>query len=585
MGIGPGAAPPLQGSPPPAPLIGPKATPSHYAVDRAIAEALKPWDEPNATAPASAPGWRTFFDGLKGELASYASAVDESSRFLALERLQKMDQALGTVTWSPAAQIHSALEEWLAPRMRVASAERRLLEYIAAHKTDPSASSEKSRLWEKFVGEDLVSAISSYEGARTVQERSAALKRLTGVLAALRHNNQSVPWPYSQDLQAALDGLYNRPNFDVWADEPSVSPILANDVVQSGPIYRRGYVSQVTAGPRTGFGLLPSDEGIAFFNSQSSSTYTPITDFQDQLEQDRRGRQVARLYYFQAASYDTPELTITAIIRPSTGLSLTPSFTHCVGASFDATPIHCTELTRAALASIGLNREKLIEKVREQATPRIAEGVVEGATEEAAERMPGEEARQNANLRRVLVGNDTAAVGDFRITGLSFRSNPKHILVSGKVGHETLPDAIGADMQKPPRLIEPAPGVTADVHLGSVLSNAVAGLLQGNEVRGVDNVMIVTKAVQPGAPPKEGVTIGKNIDFPTFLKQIEEARAANNPNVTAIRIKKPGVPPEFAADDRGFLVILVRDFQMDVPAAPGAERGGLLGLPRGSFAS
>jgi hypothetical protein len=88
--------------------------------------------------------------------------------------------------------------------------------------------------------------------------------------------------------------------------------------------------------------------------------------------------------------------------------------------------------------------------------------------------------------------------------------------------------------------------------------------------------MIVTKAVQPGAPPREGVTIGKNVDFATFLKNVQEARAANNPNVTAIRIKKPGVPPEFAVDDRGFLVILVREFQMDVPALPGAERGGLL---------
>src|SRR6185312_14038556 len=121
--------------------------------------------------------------------------------------------------------------------------------------------------------------------------------------------------------------------------------------------------------------------------------------------------------------------------------------------------------------------------------------------------------------------------------------------------------------------------VSADVHLGSVLSNVVAGLLASDEVRGVDNVMLVTKAVQPGTPAKEGVTVGKNIDFATFLKNIEEARAANNPNVTALRIKKPPTAPEFSADERGFLVVLVRNFQMDVPAPPGAEKGGLLGAP------
>ena len=75
------------------------------------------------------------------------------------------------------------------------------------------------------------------------------------------------------------------------------------------------------------------------------------------------------------------------------------------------------------------------------------------------------------------------------------------------------------------------------------------------------------------------MTVGKNVNFATFLKHIQEARAANNPNVTAIRIKKPTSAPEFASDDRGYLVVIVRNFVMDVPAPPGAERGGLLGAP------
>ena len=68
-------------------------------------------------------------------------------------------------------------------------------------------------------------------------------------------------------------------------------------------------------------------------------------------------------------------------------------------------------------------------------------------------------------------------------------------------------------MPQPTTLVVPASGVSADLHIGSVLSNSVAGLLQGDQVKGVDNVMIVTKAVQPGASPKDGVTVGKNIDF------------------------------------------------------------------------
>ena len=576
-GIGVAAAP-LQPEGPPPPNAA-KAPSSYHAVTRAIDDAIRPWDEAGATAPPAAPGWRAFFDALKGELTTYASAAGNNAKLASLGRLHRMDLALWGIAWGPAVQVRSALDEWLTPRVRIAWAERRLSDYVDAHRADSPGSTEHSQLWKQFVDDDLGSALAAYEGSKTVQARRIALKRLTGVLAALRQNNRSVSWVYSAELQAAIDGLYNQPNLDVSADTTSVSPFLSNNVVNSGPIARGGYISQVTAGPKTGFGLLPSDEGIAFYNSQMATTVTPITDFQNQLEQDRKGRKVAKLYYFSAQSYDTPNLTITAIIRPSTGLSLSPAYAHSIGAAFNALPVQGKGLARGVLAIIGLNREKLTNKVGEQALPRISQGVVQGANDEAAERIPGAEAEQNAKLRKILVGNNTAEIKDFRITELSLRSRPQNALVSGKVGHATLPDAIGADMPQPSSLVVPSSGVSADVHVGSVMSNVVAGLLSSDEVRGVDNVMIVTKAVQPGAPAKEGITVGRNVDYPTFLKNIDEARAANNPNVTALRIKKPTVPPEFASDERGYLVVLVKDFQMDVPAPPGSERGGLLGAP------
>ena len=55
----------------------------------------------------------------------------------------------------------------------------------------------------------------------------------------------------------------------------------------------------VTAGPKTGFGLLPADAGIAFYNSQSLTSVTPIHDFQQQIEQDPQGRKAAKLYVLQ----------------------------------------------------------------------------------------------------------------------------------------------------------------------------------------------------------------------------------------------------------------------------------------------
>jgi hypothetical protein len=584
VGFGLAAAPPQSEGPPPPPNAA-RAANSYHAVLKAIDEATRPWDQAGATAPATAPGWRAFFDALKAELATYSSATGVDPTLASLGRLRELDSALKGVTWRPAVQVRSSLEEWLTPRVRIASAARRLSEFVEAHRADSPGSTEHSTSWKKFVDDDLAPALAGYEGAKSVQARRAALKRLSGVLATLRKHNQAVSWPYSQELQAAIDSLYNLPNLDVAADVASVSPFLSNNVVTTGPITRNGYTSMVVAGPKTGFGLLPSDEGIVFYNSQMASTSTPITDFQQQLEQDRRGRQVAKLYYFNASSFDWPTLTITAILRPSTGLALASSYAHSIDAAFNSLPIpgHGPGLTRGVLALIGLDAQKLTDKVGEQAYPRIAEGVVQGAEEEAADRLPLAQEEQNAKLRKVLIGNNTAAIQNFRITELALRSKSENALITGKVGHQSLPDAIGADMPQPASLAQPAAGVSADIHAGSVLSNVAAGLFESDDIKGVDNVMLVTKAVQPGAPAKEGITIGRNVDYPTFLKEIDMARAANNPKVGAYRIKKPSVAPEFAADERGRLVIIVKDFQLEVPAPPGAERGGLIGPPAKVF--
>lgn len=88
-----------------------------------------------------------------------------------------------------------------------------------------------------------------------------------------------------------------------------------------------------------------------------------------------------------------------------------------------------------------------------------------------------------------------------------------------------------------------------------------------------------SRDVPPNAPPKDAVQVTTNADYAAFLKAVDEARAANNPKVTALRIKRPDRAPEFASDARGFLVALVSDFQLDVPAPPQAAKGGLAGPP------
>jgi hypothetical protein len=91
--------------------------------------------------------------------------------------------------------------------------------------------------------------------------------------------------------------------------------------------------------------------------------------------------------------------------------------------------------------------------------------------------------------------------------------------------------------------------------------------------------MVVTKKIPPNAPPREGIVLSENVNYADFLKAVNQARAANDPKVLAIRVKRPGVSPEFAADANGFLVALVHEFQIEVPAPAAAARGGIAGPP------
>ena len=150
-----------------------------------------------------------------------------------------------------------------------------------------------------------------------------------------------------------------------------------------------------------------------------------------------------------------------------------------------------------------------------------------------------------------------AAIQDFLITGLSLRSRPEAVYVGGLLQSRTGEKQRGADAPQPAKLAVPDPGLTADVHLTSVLNSVAEALFQRPDVQTVENVMILTKDVPPGTPPSEAVTIRTQRRLPDLRQGCGRGSLkANNPKVTALRIKRPPQPPEFAVDARGFLVAI-----------------------------
>ncbi len=561
------------------------APPTYVGAERTIQSIRQAWARPGARPEPNADGWNALFNTLLGELRNYSQAGDEADRLTALGSVYEIEKALEGVAWSPAATLRLELREWLRPRVRLAWAARRLTETVESLPAARDAAAKANRTrWVDFVQHDLAAALHDYDAARTVQQRRASLKRLQEALASLHQHAQGTQaqpqgWQPAIELEAAMNDLFNRPNLDIAADVATVAPVFEATLVQTGPVTRKGYTSMVTAGPMTGFGLLPVDGGISFYNSQSMVSVTPIHDFQQQIAQDPQGQKAAQLYYFGATTYDWSNLTVTATITPD-GLNLYPSSTHNIDAAITSAPTEGAGLKRGIAALIGMGQGKITDKVKEGALPKFQQQIPEEAQEEALERISVEQAQRNADLRaKYLPGNDTAAVRDVLIKQLTLASRPEAIFVSGRLEWRGLPEHFGADAPQPPRLASTIdPGVTADLHLGSLLTTAAGGLWQKDQIRSVENLVVETKAVPPGTPPKEAVQVRKNVSFADYLKAVDAARKANDPRVQALRILRPKSPPEFSTDARGFLVALVRDFQLDVPA-PGGEGGGLLGVP------
>jgi hypothetical protein len=132
-------------------------------------------------------------------------------------------------------------------------------------------------------------------------------------------------------------------------------------------------------------------------------------------------------------------------------------------------------------------------------------------------------------------------------------------------------------MPIPARFAASRAGAIAVVNPGSILTNVVAGALQAGNGKTVDNVMIVTKDVPPGTPPSQALAVTRNVDFATYAATVEEMHKSGRRG-TALRIFRPQRLPRFTTDARGYLVGLLHDFQLDVPA-PALEARGVIGPP------
>ena len=500
------------------------ATPSHHPITTSIENARAVWRQANQPTDPNIANWEAFFSQLQNDLKLATTAASTNDRAGAFARLQAHDAGLAVIAWAPALELRNSLNAWLTPRLQLLEAEKQLQAILAgvSPQTDPTGAGYRDG-WLKFVDNDLGAALREYEKATTIAARSQSLDRLRASIAALNSSNVAHPWAPTLALQGAISRLYDQPNLDISADVYSLAPFLANNLITTGPVTRKGYTSQVTAGPHLGYGLMASDDGIIFYNKQAMTTYTPIHDFQNQISSDQKGKRAAKMYEFTAASFDGPQLTIIGIIRP-TGLSLFPQYTHAIGATIGSFKQPGGGLARGIASLVGFGQQRITQEVYNGAIGKISSGIVQESMEESTQRTAYEAAMRTQQLSNILVGNNTVAINpQISITQLSLRSRPENALVNGKLVWSQNSRPLGADAPQPAKLLVPDAGVSADLHLGSILNEVAQSYFRNPAVLFVNNLLIESKKPDPANPSAPKANVTPNANFELFQTAINQA--------------------------------------------------------------
>lgn len=489
---------------------------------------------------------------LAAGVKAYAEAATPEARGAAAQRVAKAHEALRA---QPIPEVVQACEEaslWLNPRVEVDQARLAFLggrspgsPYVSPHRLES-------------VRDKLLPALVRYDTAKSLDDRLDAL----GAIHELIYDYKADPT--TRPIASALGAMFLRPNVGVRADYPTLAAFLERDVAEPGPIYRKGQVSMVYPGPKIGFGVLPSDEGLSFFNRQFLTAVTDVKGFSEQVaSQDSRGRMLTQIYDLGMTTSNTVDLTIIGTFTPN-GLRLKNQATDNVDIRIRSTPRDCTALRRGALDALGLDQASLEKLIYENAIKRVREEVPREATQERSERLAKAEAEQNRTLRKYLVGDGTLAFNPIEVRSLKISSRPDSAVATGILQWRQFAPGWGADAPLPAAFRQPQPGVTVHAHLPSLAHNLWHGWLGSEGRAAAKNVMLMIRVA-----PKEGLKPGVesttwDASNDDFVKAVAVAR--KDKDLLVVRIARPKLAWSPTVGEDSSVGLLIRDLEVQLSA-------------------
>ena len=548
--------------------------PSYTEIEASLSRLENEWKSTTPAVNLETDPWKSLVGSIRNDLKTYAQTNDPNERVAALNRLHQSAASLDQTVSPTAAQLRDDLLYWLNPRVTLAWAEyQTLAEY-------PKGSPERER-WTDFIEKTLRPAIGTLEGAKTAADRARAIEAIDAVLSTLQQRTELPANSRSDTLLATLANLYVQPNVEVTIDHSALSNfIMPKGIVEPGPIFFKGQWSYVTPGPVQGIGFSPTSDGIQVVIQQALTSTTNVQGFEQQMEAaDPRARQATSMYRFAANTQNNSVLTSIALFRIATGLQLAQGYQHAVSAAINTTPVAGAGMKRFIASLLGQNQKAITDKVYQGFIERLPSEVASNARELSQIRASEAAAKTNAQIRPYVLDHQTVGLNGVGVTDLKLSTGTDHARALGTIYSFNAPKPHRATFPQPRRLQTFQPGITADLHLPSVLANLTEGAFKNPEFLGTNSLLIDAGESTPEI--KVAPTITPNVEFPSYLDLVKQGQK-NGKTPQVIRVQKPSRAPDFGVGSNGDLLISVPDFQIDIPAPPQIAGGGAIAGPAAS---
>jgi len=521
-------------------------------------------------SPTSTAELKSAAQKLEDYLSKLVKTTDLDARLAAYKAL-RADSTQWTA-WSaydPAAgEVAIALERWIMPRLN--AVEYAVAARDAIKRGDAWVTDEHKAIYKDLV-QPLTTALEQYESADKTGLRVDAREKIRDLVEKLSAKLKQTQWPDADQIIATIKSRWTSPNILFTVSAEGLRPLLDREIVKNESILFKGRTSYVTPRERQGYGLIPSDDSIAFYISQAMTSVTPVTDFEQQVQSNQGGRILTRGYTLGNTIQNDSVVTTSFAIRP-TGIAMSPNNQNNVRPNLAIAPKQGGGFTRAIMGLAGMNQQRIVNEIYSKSIGQI-QTETEASSKELGQLRANEAASKlNEAMIPFRRSDDTMAYNKVVVERIKVRTEPTHIhaearLLYDRPGHES----IGPLDIAPP--LDPVDQryITTAIHIPNLMENLAANFFEELSSRGTTTIAFLPDNDGDGAAEIEiqsgqdllQLAVGESL---RITKQPKGAALSAGSPFAALTISEKKLVPHFTMDDKGHLVMLFKSFKMDIAA-------------------